>query len=87
MILQKKVDVLWGCDGSHIMKAINEAGNKYKVIALNASNTSDDIQNADNFGRYSFQGSFSADQVAHALAYYYGQIKKKEKKFCILCQD
>ena len=76
-----------GVTASHIMKVINEVANKHKVIALNASNTSDDIQNAENFGRYSFQGSFSADQVARGLAYYYGQIKKKEKKFYILCQD
>jgi len=87
LILQDKVDALWGCDGSHIMKVINEVANKYKVIALNASNTSDDIQNAENFGRYSFQGSFSSEQVARGLAYYYGQIRKKEKKFYILCQD
>ena len=87
MILQDKVDILWGCDGSHIMKVINEVANKYKVIALNASNTADDIQSAENFGRYSFQGNFSSIQVARGLAYYYGQIRKKEKKFYILCQD
>lgn len=87
MVLQEKAHVLWGCDGSHVMKVINEVANKYKVIALNASNTSDDIQTAANFGKYSFQGSFSADQVARGLAYYYGQIRKKEKKFYILCQD
>ncbi len=87
LVLQDKVHVLWGSDGSHIMKVINEVASKYKVIALNASNTSDDIQNAENFGRFAFQGSFSADQVARGLAYYYGQIRKKEKKFYILCQD
>ncbi len=27
------------------------------------------------------------DQVGRGIAYYYGQIKKKEKKFYILCQD
>jgi branched-chain amino acid transport system substrate-binding protein len=87
MVLQEKVHALWGTDGSHIMKVINEVANKYKVIALNASNTSDDIQKAENFGRYAFHASFSSDQVARGLAYYYGQIKKKEKKFYILCQD
>ena len=87
MILQEKVHALWGCDGSHIMKVINEVANKYKVVALNASNSSDDIQNAENFGRYAFHGGFSCDQVARGLAYFYGQIKKKEKKFYILCQD
>lgn len=87
MVLQEKVHALWGTDGSHIMKIINEVANKYKVIALNASNTSDDIQKAENFGRYAFHASFSSDQVARGLAYYYGQIRKKEKKFYILCQD
>jgi ABC-type branched-subunit amino acid transport system substrate-binding protein len=37
MILQEKVHVLWGTDGSHMMKIINDAANKYKVIALNAT--------------------------------------------------
>ena len=87
MVLNEKVHALWGCDGSHIMKVINEVANKYKIIAINASNTSDDIQNAENFGIYSFQSGFSSDQVARGLAFYYGKIKKKEKKFYILCQD
>lgn len=87
MVLQEKVHVLWGTDGSNIMKVINQVANKYKIIALNASCTSDDIQNAESFGRYAFQGSFSSDQVARGLAYYYGKIRKQEKKFYILCQD
>jgi branched-chain amino acid transport system substrate-binding protein len=87
MVLQEKVHVMWGCDGSHIVKAMNEVANKYKVIALNAASSSDDIQTAEGFGPYAFQGTFSADQVARGLAYYYGQIRKKEKKFYILCQD
>ena len=87
MVLQEKVDALWGADGSIIVKTMNEVANRYKVIALNASSSSDDIQDADNFGRYAFQGCFSADQIARGLAYYYGQVRKKEKKFYILCQD
>lgn len=87
MILQDKVHAIWGTDGSHIMKVINQVANKHKVIALNAVCTADEMQDAQNFGRYSFQGSFSSDQVARGLAYYYGQIRKKEKKFYILCQD
>jgi ABC-type branched-subunit amino acid transport system substrate-binding protein len=31
--------------------------------------------------------SFSCDQIGNAAAYYYGKIRKKEKKFYILCQD
>lgn len=87
MVLQEKVHVLWGTDGSHLMKVINEVANKYKVIAMNGACSSDDIQTAENFGRYAFQTCFSADQVARGLAYFYGQIRKKEKKFFILCQD
>ncbi|MFZ0931381.1 MAG: ABC transporter substrate-binding protein, partial [Syntrophobacteraceae bacterium] len=87
MILQEKVHVLWGTDGSNIMKIINEAANKYKVIAQNGSANADDLQNAENFGRYSFQSAVSTEQVARGLAYYYGQVRKHEKKFYILCQD
>ncbi|MRR16194.1 MAG: branched-chain amino acid ABC transporter substrate-binding protein [Deltaproteobacteria bacterium] len=87
MILQEKVNFLWGTDGSHLMKIINETANKYKVIALNATCLSDDLQDANNFSRYAFHAAFSTEQVGRAFAYYYGQVRKKEKKFYILCQD
>ncbi|MDP2853743.1 MAG: ABC transporter substrate-binding protein, partial [Smithellaceae bacterium] len=87
MILQEKVHVLWGTDGSHLMKIINETANKYKVIAINATCLSDDLMDATNFGRYAFHAAFSTEQVGRGMAYYYGQIRKKEKKFYILCQD
>ncbi len=87
MILQEKVHALWGTDGSHLMKIINEVANKYKVISLNASAGADDIQDATNFGRYSFMTAFSTIQQGRGMAYFYGQIRKKEKKFYILNQD
>jgi branched-chain amino acid transport system substrate-binding protein len=87
MVLQEKVNVLWGTDGSNLQKIINETANKYKVISINTASLSDDLQDATNFSRYAFQSSMSADQLGRGLAYYYGQIKKKEKKFYILCQD
>lgn len=87
MVLQEKVHVLWGTDGSHLMRIINETANKYKVIAINATCMSDDLQNAGNFSRYAFHTAFSTEQNARGLAYYYGQVKKKEKKFYILNQD
>jgi ABC-type branched-subunit amino acid transport system substrate-binding protein len=87
MVLQEKVHILWGTDGSNLQKIINETANKYKVIAINTASLSDDLQDATNFSRYAFQSSFSADQLGRAHAYYYGQIRKKEKKFYILCQD
>jgi branched-chain amino acid transport system substrate-binding protein len=87
MVLQEKVHVLWGTDGSNLMKIINEVATKYKVIAQNTAALSDDLMDATNFSRYAFMTSFSTDQIGRGVAYYYGQIRKKEKKFYILCQD
>jgi len=87
MILQEKVHVLWGTDGSNLMKIINQTANKYKVIAIDTAAVADDLYDATNFSRYSFMTSFSTEQVGRGIAYYYGQIRKKEKKFYILCQD
>jgi len=87
MVLKEKVDVLWGTNGSHLMKVINQVADKYKVIALCAGSLSDELYDAQNFTRYSFMTSFSTEQIGRAAAYFYGQIRKKEKKFYILCQD
>ena len=87
MVLQEKVHILMGTSGSNLMKIINEVANKYKVIAVNEGAVSDDLMDATNFGRYSFMPSMSTEQIGRGLAYYYGQIRKKEKKFYLLCQD
>jgi branched-chain amino acid transport system substrate-binding protein len=87
MVLQEKVHILMGTSGSNMMKIINEVANKYKIIAVNDGAVSDDLMDATNFGRYSFMPSISTEQVGRGMAYYYGQIRKKEKKFYILCQD
>ncbi len=87
MVLQEKVNVLWGTNGSHIMKVINQVAKKYKVIAQTSAALSDELYDATNFTRYSFMSSFSTGQIGRAAAYYYGKIRKKEKKFYILCQD
>ena len=87
MVLQEKVHILMGTSGSNMMKIINEVANKYKVIAVNEGAVSDDLMDATNFGRYSFMPSLGTEQVGRGLAYYFGQIRKKEKKFYILCQD
>lgn len=87
MVLQEKVHVLWGTDGSHLMKVINQVADKYKVIALCAGSLSDELYDAENFTRYSFMTSFSTEQIGRALAYFYGHIRKKEKRFYIICQD
>ena len=87
MVLQEKVHVMWGTDGSNLMKVINETANKYKVISQNTAALSDELNDATNFSRYSFFSSFSTDQIGRGIAYYYANIRKKEKKFYILCQD
>ena len=87
MVLQEKVNVMWGTDGSNLMKIINEVANKYHVITIDAAALSDELYDATNFSRYSFMTSFSTSVIGKGLAYYYGQIRKKEKKFYILCQD
>ena len=78
MVLQEKVNFLWGTDGSNLQKIINETANKYKVIAVNTASLSDDLQDATNFSRYAFQTSMSADQLGRGLAWYYGQMRRKE---------
>jgi ABC-type branched-subunit amino acid transport system substrate-binding protein len=86
MVLQEKVNVLWGTNGSHLMKVINQVATKYKTIAQCAASLSDELYDAKNFTRYSFMTSFQTSQIGRAAAYYYSQ-RKKEKKFYILCQD
>lgn len=87
MILQEHVDFLWGTNGSHLMKVINQVADRYKKIAICAASLSDELYEGNNFTRYSFMTSFSTQQIGRGLAYYFGQIRKKEKKFYILCQD
>jgi ABC-type branched-subunit amino acid transport system substrate-binding protein len=87
MVLQEKVDILWGTNGSHLMKVINQVADKYKTIAVCTAALSDELYDAKNFTRYSFMTSYSTQQIGRAVAYYYGQMRKKEKKFYILCQD
>jgi ABC-type branched-subunit amino acid transport system substrate-binding protein len=87
MVLQEKVHVILGTSGSNLEKVANEVGNKYKVISHNIAALSDDLQDATNFNRYSFMSSDTTDSIGRGMAYYYGQIRKKEKKFYIICQD
>ncbi len=87
MVLQEKVNILIGTSGSNMMKIQNEVANKYKVISVNVGALADELQDATNFNRYSFMSSDSTFQIGRGMAYYYGQIRKKEKKFYVLCQD
>ena len=87
MILKEKVDFLWGTNGSHLMKVINQVAKRYKKIAICASSLSDELYDKQNFTKYSFMTSYSTEQIGRTAAYYYGQVRKKERKFYILCQD
>ncbi len=87
MALQEKVHAFVGTDGSHLMKIINETANHYKIISINIGALADDLQSAENFSRYAFHTYFSTEQTGRGLAYYFGQIRKKEKKFYIINQD
>jgi branched-chain amino acid transport system substrate-binding protein len=87
MVLQEKVKILWGTNGSNMMKIMNDVAHKYKIISMNFMACSEDLQSAKNFSRYAFKASFHSYQTGEAMAYYYGQIRKKEKRFYILCED
>jgi ABC-type branched-subunit amino acid transport system substrate-binding protein len=87
MILQEKVDVLWGTSGSHLQKVINQLADKHKKISVNAISLSDELMDKQNFSKYAFMTCFSTEQIGRAFAYFYGQIRKKETKFYILNQD
>lgn len=87
MALQEKVHFIIGTSGSNMMKVANEVGNRYKVIVQNVGALAEQLQDATNFGRYAFMSSDTTFSVGRSMAYYYGQIRKKEKKFYILCQD
>ncbi|MDA8137187.1 MAG: ABC transporter substrate-binding protein [Desulfobacteraceae bacterium] len=87
MILQEKVDILWGTSGSHLQKVINQLADKHKKISVNAISLSDELMDKDNFTKYAFMTCFSTEQIGRAFAYFYGQIRKKETKFYILNQD
>ncbi len=87
MALQEKVHVLWGTNGSNLVKIMNETAEKYHIISQNMASLSDELMDATNFSRYAFMTMYSTSQVGKGFAYYYGQIRKKEKKFYIICQD
>ncbi|MDI9557979.1 MAG: ABC transporter substrate-binding protein [Pseudomonadota bacterium] len=87
MVLKEKVHFFWGTPGSNMTKILSAVAAKYKIIHANAHGLSDDLQDQENFSRYQFMTGTNVSQVGRAIAYYYGQIRKKEKKFYILCQD
>ena len=86
LILQDKVDFLWGTSGSHLSAIISQGAKRYKVIYQNSLSCSDYLMDAKHFNRYTFQTFSRTSGLSQAGAYYYAQ-RNKEKKFYILCQD
>ena len=84
---QDKVHAIIGANGSHLVKIMNQTAERYKLIALNNVSMADDLQDATNFSKYAFQTWYQTSQAGRAFGYFYGQIRKKEKKFYIICQD
>ena len=80
MVLQEKVHVLWGTDGSNLMKVINETANKYKVIAQNTAALSDELKDATNFSPLFFLYLFflRSDRTWHSLLLRPNQEKGKK---------
>jgi len=87
LVLQDKVHILIGGESTPIMKVIQATADKYKIIAHNFGAISDEMMDSNNFNRNTFQTVYSTNQIGESLAYYFGQIRKKEKTFYILCQD
>lgn len=87
MALQEKVHALLGSDGSHHVKIMHETAKKYKLLSVNVGSMADELQNSENFSRRAFHSYYSVEQAGRALAYYFGQISKKEKKFYLINQD
>jgi ABC-type branched-subunit amino acid transport system substrate-binding protein len=86
MILKEKVKLLWGTNGSNNSKIISQVAKKYKVIYQDASAMSDELQEGENFNRYTFMTAITTGQVGRGLAAFYAK-RNREKKFYILCQD
>ncbi len=87
LVLEDKVQFLWGTSGSHLAAIISQVANKYKVIHQNSLACSDYLMDAKNFSPYVFQTFTRTSTFGQAGAYFYGKIRKHEKKFYILCQD
>jgi branched-chain amino acid transport system substrate-binding protein len=86
LCLEEKVNVLWGTSGSHLAKIISDVSNKYKVPFVNCLSLSDELMDAKNFKRYTFQTVSDTTQWNMAMAYFFKN-RPQDKRFSILCQD
>lgn len=84
LILEDKVDVLWGTSGSHLALILQQVAKKYKVIYHNSLAMSDELMDK-RFNKYTFQTFWTTHNVGWAFGKYFQN--QKERKFYILCQD
>ncbi len=85
LILDDKVDFLWGSLGSHIVLGVMKVAEKYKRVLVCANSEADSITGKD-FNPYIFRCTPTSGQRAAATIAYlakHGQFKK----YYILCMD
>jgi branched-chain amino acid transport system substrate-binding protein len=85
LILEDKVDFLWGSLGSHVVLAMMKVAEKYKKVMVCANSEADSITGSD-FNPYFFRTTPSTGQKAAAVVSYLAK-HSKFKKYYILCMD
>lgn len=84
-ILQDKIHCFTGVSGTHLGKIGQNLAKEYKVIFLNLSAYSDELNMVPDFNEYYFRTCGSSSPIAKALAIFYKN--RPETKFYILAQD
>jgi len=85
LILEDKVDFLWGSLGSHIVLAMMKVAEKYKKVLICPNSEADSITGSD-FNPYVFRTTPSTGQRAAATISYLAK-HTNFKKYYILCMD
>ncbi len=85
LCLEDKVDLLWGCAGSHLTLIIQNVAKKYETVHLNGMSNTTSLLDGSNFNRYTFRTCYNTEMFGLGMAYFYS--KRPENKFYILCQD
>jgi ABC-type branched-subunit amino acid transport system substrate-binding protein len=84
-ILQDKIIGFAGVAGTHIAKIGQGVAKEYKVIFVNVSAYSDELNFLPNFNEYYFRTCGTSSTAAKSLAIFYKN--RRETKFYILAQD
>jgi len=84
-ILQDKIHAFSGVGGTHLAKIGQAMAKEYKVIFINLSAYSDELNMLPDFNEYYFRTCGTSSTTAKALAVFYKN--RPETKFYILAQD